>query len=373
MALSIRSMLRRGAVLLMLGIGAFALLEVSARLYIFGAAGLIPERINSVRGLPRTGYTQPSADRRLGFELRPNLDGFFKLVPFRTNSRGLRDREYSLEKPPGAFRVVVVGSSFAMPAGVAIEDAFHSRLEEALSAELAPRRVEFLNFAIGMYNPEQVLAMLELRALAYDPDLILFAVTRLSMPWLAEDPASPAGRMRRSVFPVARFPFEGSCPILRSFLYRLIGQRTGTASVDWSEQIGILENFYMQITERPPEPQPKRTSQKALRALAPLPPAEGSVIERLAGVAERSGVPVALIRLEFEDRELDALDREVARQADASGIAYLDTRDAFQGTRASDLWIYALDPHPNAEAHRIFARRIDGFLRERGLLPGVDS
>jgi hypothetical protein len=366
-------MLRSSAVLLVLGIGAFVLLELTARLYIFGAAGLVPERINSVRGLPRTGYTQPSADRRLGFELRPNLDGYFKLQPFRTNSRGLRDREYPLPKPPGTFRVAVVGSSFSMPAGVAIEDAFHSRLEDTLSAELAPRRVEFLNFAIGMYNPEQVLAMLELRALAYDPDLILFTATRLSMPWLAEDPASPAGRQRRSRFPVARFPFQGSCPILRSFLYRLIGQRTGTGPVDWSEQIGIVESLYMQITERPPEPQPKRTPREALRALAPRPPAEGSVIERLAGVTLRSEVPVALIRLEFEDRPLGALDEEVARHASANGVPYLDTRDAFQGARASDLWIYALDPHPNAEAHRIFARRVDGFLREERLLPRVDS
>jgi hypothetical protein len=193
------------------------------------------------------------------------------------------------------------------------------------------------------------------------------------MPWLAEDPASPAGRQRRSLFPVARFPFQGSCPILRSFLYRLIGQRTGTGPVDWSEQIGIVESLYMQITERPPEPQPKRTPREALRALAPRPPAEGSVIERLAGVTLRSEVPVALIRLEFEDRPLGALDEEVARHASANGVPYLDTRDAFQGARASDLWIYALDPHPNAEAHRIFARRVDGFLREERLLPRVDS
>ena len=44
--------------------------------------------------------------------------------------------------------------------------------------ELAPVRVEFINFAVGMYNPEQVLAMLELRALAYQPDLVLMTATR---------------------------------------------------------------------------------------------------------------------------------------------------------------------------------------------------
>ncbi len=369
MSLSIRSMPRRAAELLLLSLGLFALLEISARLYLFGFAGLIPERVNSVRGLPQTGYTMPSIDRRLGFELRPNLDGYFKLVPFQTNSRGLRDREYEWVKPAGTFRVAVVGSSFALPAGVAIEDAFHSRLEEQLASELAPRGVEFLNFAVGMYNPEQVLAMLELRALAYRPDLVLFTVTRLSMPWLGEDPASPEGSRRRTLDPDTVPAFTGSCPMLRSFLVRLVAQRTGGATLERVEQLGSLEALYLRLTERPERP----AGGTPLPRLSPSPPVEGSVIERLARLAGRSGVPVVLVHLEFEDREPEAIDREVAGQAQAHGIAYLDTRDAFQGTRASEFWIYAIDPHPNAEAHRRFAHRIGGFLREQGLLPRVES
>ena len=79
--------MRKALVLLAVVAGLFLLLEGSARVYLFGLAGLSPERVNSIRALPESGYTQPSPEPRLGFELKPNLDGYFKLVPFRTNSR----------------------------------------------------------------------------------------------------------------------------------------------------------------------------------------------------------------------------------------------------------------------------------------------
>src|SRR5262245_25411046 len=327
-----RSILRTSCVSLLAAAAVFLLLEASARLYLFGLAGLSPTRVNSVRGLPQSGFTQPSAEPRLGFALRPNLAGFFKLVPFRTNAAGQRDRDYALAKPPGVFRVAVVGSSFALPAGVAIEDAFHSRLE----ARCAPR-CEFINFAVGMYNPEQVLAMLELRALAWAPDLVLMTATRLSLPWLADDPRSAEGRARRRPDLAALPRFGRSYPVLRSFLWQLVAARVAGAPAPGTESLGWLERAALALTPRV-EPSP------AL-APAPLPELpEGSVIERLARLARERGLPVALVLLEFEDRPPGPLEAEVAAAAAAAGVPYLDTRDAFRGTRASDYWIYQLDP-----------------------------
>jgi hypothetical protein len=248
-SISARSIIRRSLELVSIGAGLFILLEVSARVYLVGVAGLVPAMVNSTRGLPQTGYTQPSPEPRLVFELKPNVDGLFKLVAFRTNSRGLRDREYMLPKPQNTFRVAVVGSSFALPSGVAIERAFHSVLEDRLSREFAPVRYEFINFAVGMYHPEQVLAMLELRALDYDPDLILVTATKLSMPWLAHDPASEAGQALRRLDPKALPSFQRSYPVLRSFLLMLLRQRMGHAPSS-PEAVGDLERLYIAIAER---------------------------------------------------------------------------------------------------------------------------
>ena len=110
-------------------LGSFVLLELSARVYLFGLAGLHPLRIDSMCSAFESGMYTSSPDPEIGFELRPNLDRWFQLARLRTNSRGLRYRELEPEKPEGVFRAVVMGSSFTFPAGVEIEDAFHARLD----------------------------------------------------------------------------------------------------------------------------------------------------------------------------------------------------------------------------------------------------
>ena len=373
MARSIRSILRRSSEIALLGAGLFLLLEVSARVYVFGFAALIPAQINSERGLPQTGYTRPApAGSGLVFELMPNVDGRFKFAPFRTNSQGLRDREYTLEKPEGTFRVAVLGASFALPAGVAIEHAFHSLLEERLSEELAPTRYEFINFAVGMYNPVQVLAMLEQRALAYDPDLILVTATRLSTPWMVKGPAASLEKARRERGPDSVDAFRKSYPILRSYFYRLLMQRAGKAPEPGRLDLGILERRFMALMESR-DPSTTAAAQRAegrhrSAGSAKRGSTEKSVIKRLAALGRRTGVPVVLIRLEFDPSDPLPIDLEAERMSRENGVHYLDTRGAFAGTRPSDFWIHELDPHPNQEAHEIFAQTISAFLRSEGLL-----
>lgn len=60
-------------------------------------------------------------DRILGWSLIPNADKIYEREeePYRIaiNSKGLRDKEYSYEKPASAFRVVVLGDSFVFGSG----------------------------------------------------------------------------------------------------------------------------------------------------------------------------------------------------------------------------------------------------------------
>jgi hypothetical protein len=130
----------------------------------------------------------------------------------------MRDREYALQKAPGTYRVAVLGSSFTLPVGVEIEDAYHSLLEERCSRERAPERCEFLNFAVGMYGPSQFLAMLRQRALAFAPDLVLVSVTAMAAPrMLADYRDRPPRDALRLVAPGGP----------RSFLVKLIQSRLG--------------------------------------------------------------------------------------------------------------------------------------------------
>jgi hypothetical protein len=348
------------------------LLELSARIHLFGWAGLVPSRINSVHGIPQADLTRRSSEPRLGIELERNLDSYFKLARFRTNSRGLRDREYPLRKPDNTFRVAVSGSSFALPAGVEIESAFHSLLEEELSSRAFGPRYEFINFAVGMYSPKQVLAMLELRALDYDLDLILITATRLSAPLFAQPEAAPS-LARASSLPV----FEKTYPILQSFLFRLLEQRTAAEPAASQLHVGYLERLFMDLLawwspERDESMQRGDSARKPARRRADPAaregPAAATILERIAAIGDRSGIPVVVIRLEIDPSDPLASEHELAAASRALGLHYLDTRAAFRGTRQSDYWIYPLDPHPNARAHEIFAREIASFLDSEGLL-----
>ena len=148
-------------------------LEQAYRMYLFGWDSLSPAKMNSLHGFGVSGLVQPSPHDDLAFELRPNLETLFKRVTFVTNSRGERDQEYSLEKPPSTFRIALVGDSFSMPSGVRIEDAYHSVLEENLNSTPEGASFEVINLAVAGYNLRQYWGVIKAKAQPYSPDLVI--------------------------------------------------------------------------------------------------------------------------------------------------------------------------------------------------------
>ncbi len=112
----------------------------------------------------------------LATELVPNQAVLFKGHMFRTNSHGMRDREYSLVKPERTYRVAVLGASPVMAPGVAEDSAFDAVLERHLAELGAPRglRIEVLNFGVAAYSLVQERLQLEQKVMAFQPDLVLF-------------------------------------------------------------------------------------------------------------------------------------------------------------------------------------------------------
>ena len=73
--------------------------------------------------------------------------------------------EVAVEKPPGTFRIAVLGSSMDMGWGVTYQETYSHLLEDWLNAHaarrgLARRRFEVLNFAVAAYSPLQRLETL---------------------------------------------------------------------------------------------------------------------------------------------------------------------------------------------------------------------
>jgi hypothetical protein len=307
--------------------------EILIRIYLFGFTSMNPVLMDSIRGFGTSGLIRASPHREILYELEPNLDTYYKKVPFRTNSVGLRDKEYSLAKPPGTFRVAVVGDSFTLPSGVAIEDAFHSILEERLSGGPSGTRYEFINFAAGGYGLRQYLAVLEHKALAYEPDLLVVGFCPFNdfIPFPDE------------VFDTA----YQSKPVERSPFLRLHS---------WPESLRMLRRIGVQKIDLPGQRVSPEQRVNLYRNLA-----------RLADLGRRAGAPVVVINLSVLPSPGDTI-QVLDRAVRSAGLHVLHVESLFDPERKFEHMIYRADGHPNDKAHGVFADALYDFLRDRELV-----
>lgn len=131
--------------------------------------------------LAGVSYPQPYApDPYCGTRLRSGFEGWWRKegsAYVRINRYGFRQGDREPAKPPGAFRVAVLGDSFIEAFQVPDEQTFCAQLERRLQdcPVLAGRHVEVLNFGVSGYGTAQELQMLRHYVWPYQPDLVLLA------------------------------------------------------------------------------------------------------------------------------------------------------------------------------------------------------
>jgi len=108
----------------------------------------------------------------------PNLKVY--LSPFnqevRFNSFGMRDREHTVDKEEGTFRILLLGDSFMEALQVPFVESFPKLLETRLQHSM-PQVVEVINSAVSGWATDDQLAYLTRYGVKYKPDLILVAMT----------------------------------------------------------------------------------------------------------------------------------------------------------------------------------------------------
>jgi lysophospholipase L1-like esterase len=155
-------------------------------LLLSGATSASPPRMR-LRGVNRRKRLADRYEHRgdfLYYEARPNVnvadyeDTSLRLV---TNSRGLADREYSLEKPPNTRRIALFGDSISRgmgaPFGTSYEALFEKYLNEAHASPAA--RFEVLNFSVSGYRVTQMFDVAMHKAPTFTPDVYVFALTEM--------------------------------------------------------------------------------------------------------------------------------------------------------------------------------------------------
>src|SRR5204863_3148131 len=112
-----------------------------------------------------------ATDPVIGHEHAPNRQAWLMGVDFRTNSKGLRDREISYERVPGKLRIAMVGDSITVGWGVPFDDTFSKRIERLYAA--AGVDAEVINLGVGNYNTIQEVQAFLTEGVRYKPDVIV--------------------------------------------------------------------------------------------------------------------------------------------------------------------------------------------------------
>lgn len=143
--------------------------EVAARLWLHSWA-TTEQRIHYAVPAEFPTAAKYAPHHYLGYALQPNY------VRGKTshNSLGLRGKEIPRKKPPGTFRVAILGGSTTYTEFVNDNDAtFPARLEQELQSRHPHSRIEVINAGCPGYNSWESLIQLQFRVLDLAPDLVI--------------------------------------------------------------------------------------------------------------------------------------------------------------------------------------------------------
>ncbi len=274
--------------------------------------------------------SRPTLRDFLQFDLRPDIDRELFGRRFTTNRHGMRDRDYPVAKPAGTYRIALLGSSIDMGWGIGDGETYESLLEDWLNDHArrrgVGRRFEVLNFAVAAYGPAQRYASLSRRAMAFEPDLVIYSATMLDARLLE---LHLAGLLMRKVDP--------TYPFLRRAL----------------ADAGITD----EDTRTGPDRQFVHKDAAKLKVRAHYWPILDGILGALAADCRSSGLPLVIVAIPRAGG-LDSPEACAGAVARLEGIAarqavpVIDLTAAFGNQNASKFEVAAWDDHPNALGHR---------------------
>jgi D-alanyl-lipoteichoic acid acyltransferase DltB (MBOAT superfamily) len=280
-------------------------------------------------------------DDFLQSDLRPDTRVTLAGVTVSINRWGMRDREYTLEKPPGTRRIALLGPSYVMGIGVSDEETFDAHLERRLNASAAHAAgYEVLNFGVGAYSLLQQMRMLEERVFAFDPDVVVITDSpRADMPLVAH----LTGVLSSGV----AIPYPGLDSIVRAAGIR-----------DFPGEGMPVPTHPLRAMARAvglPMRMPWREANLRLYAVADEIMA-WSLAHMAHAAREHGAVPVFLALGQVSDTAV--ADSPIMANARAAGFVVLNLFDLYDGQDRDALRVAPWDDHPNAHATPMIADRL---------------
>jgi hypothetical protein len=248
-------------------------------------------------------------------------------ITYNFNAEGCRGANYSAPKADGAKRILLLGDSFVLGAGIPEEATVSSQLEHLLNADAganSPPKYQVINCGQSGYGTHDERLFYELLGADYRPDLVLTAVTWQDDLSVWEEQSPVFGR------------FENLFFTLRA----LRGHLKSAPHTDFTRCVQELRQL-------------EEDTQKRGTSL-------GVFIFR--NNADYSGSTQS-------GKTWNKLTKTITEGLQGTKIPLLDTGKVLRDGNADDLKAHAAIPQdPNETAHLIAARELLRFLRERQLV-----
>ncbi len=324
-------------------------------------------------GLRVVGDGSASGGLRGLHQARPDTDWLYGLRPgahvrleepapvdYEINADGWRGRRYPRTKPPGAFRIVVLGDSVAFGYGVAAESAFPAQLEWLATRRAPEAQIEVLNLGVGGYNPYNEAALFADAGVAFQPDLVLiqFCINDLNDPTLHFDASTQLAlpKLPDLAFPNPATRSEAEVADSWCSKSRLCDWVTSRTESEFDREVW-LEAF---------APRDRDTNDVEWRWLAAR---YGEIAEQAARIGARVAVVAFPYPAQLDDQADANLQRRLAAIGRSGGWQTIDLLPAFRTADDAELFLDLW--HPSKLGHQLAAQHILDTLACSGLLPAA--
>jgi lysophospholipase L1-like esterase len=273
-----------------------------------------------------------SSDPLIGHYHRPNRQAFLMGVQFDTNSKGLRDREFSYEKPPGRLRIMMLGDSFTVGWGAKFDETFPKRIERMYADRGI--QAEAINTGVGNYNTIQEVEYYLREGYKYNPDIVV-----LNFTFNDAEPvpvSSPPPTILRICY---------SCIFVEGRIDSVL--RELFVKKDWAD-------YYLGLYGDDGQAKGWLDAKAYIAKLAAFTKAHGTKL-LIASMPELHDV---------QHYRLQRITDLVHEAADENDVPFVDLLPYVQRVPSPELWVTPPDPHPNGLAHKLFAEGIFDALEK---------
>ena len=269
---------------------------------------------------------QRTSNPRLPFLHAPNRNGFFYGADIQTDSVGFRDRDYPVARVPGTKRIMLLGDSFTLGWGVALDSTYSKQLEKLLND--SGQRTEVINTGVGNTNTVMELEQFKELGLRFKPDMVIL------MYFINDAEPTP--------------PVVGA---LR------------TAIVTHSYLIAFLSDQMIKLTPRMNQSYDWRAYYSGLfKPGRPGLEASRRAIDELAALCKQHDIKLVIANIpelrELKNYPFPEATAFVRAAAETNKVPFVDLLPALVNEEPSTLWVTKEDPHANAKANALIARAL---------------